>query len=304
MPHEDIRRQDARIFTRGLVSFRSVICAGMGAFFANGWIMSMQAAGITPWTQLPLILSVLSFLGIPFFAYRHWQNKKFMQRRFAQLWENVVDRRIRLEEALTALRRTNRTEFHDLPRNARRVSEDIYAALRRADLVMKEIMTSEHRSGSPGAPNLNRQVTDPQSQTLYQVAERNLVEYRLQYRSVLGGVERAEAQAVAFITTLDTLRIRALRHRLGARLDDTELEEFLGAIKEAKLQFDAIDQALDELERGVNLATFGTAENPNDIMAREFPADLADPDLRDQLGKTPPPIPPDARRNDQTEERQ
>ncbi len=301
MPHEDIRRQDARIFTRGLVSFRSVICAGMGVFFANGWLMSTQAAGITTWTQLPLLISVLSFVGIPYFAYRYWQSKKFMHRRFAQLWENVVDRRIRLEEALTALRRTNRTEFSDLPRNARRVSEDIYAALRRADLVMKEIMTSEHRSGSPGAPNLNRQVTDPQSQTLYQVAERNLVEYRLQYRSVLGGVERAEAQAVAFITTMDTLRIRALRHRLGARLDETELEEFLGAIKEAKLQFDAIDQALDELERGVNLATFGTAENPNDIMAREFPVDVNE-NPRDELAKSPPPIPPDARRSDQNQE--
>jgi hypothetical protein len=301
MPHEDIRRQDARIFTRGLVSFRSVICAGMGAFFANGWLLSTQAAGITTWTQLPLLLSVLSFVGIPYFAYRHWQNKKFMHRRFAQLWENVVDRRIRLEEALTALRRTNRTEFSDLPRNARRVSEDIYAALRRADLVMKEIMTSEHRAGSPGAPNLNRQVTDPQSQTLYQVAERNLVEYRLQYRSVLGGVERAEAQAVAFITTMDTLRIRALRHRLGSRLDETELEEFLGAIKEAKLQFDAIDQALDELERGVNLATFGTAENPNDIMAREFPVDTNE-NPREELAKSPPPIPPDARRTDQNQE--
>lgn len=302
MPHEDIRRQDARIFTRGLVSFPAVVCAGLGVFFANGWLLGTQAAGLSPGTLIPLLLSVLSFVGVPYFAYRHWQSKKFMQRRFAQLWENVVDRRIRLEEALTALRRTNRTEFSDMPRNARRVSEDIYAALRRADLVMKEIMTSEHRAGSLGAPSLNRQVTDPQSQTLYQVAERNLVEYRLQYRSVLGGVERAEAQAVAFITTMDTLRIRALRHRLGARLDETELEEFLGAIKEAKLQFDAIDQALDELERGVNLATFGTAENPNEILERELFGD-GETDPREHLAKSPPPIPPDARRTDHNKER-
>jgi hypothetical protein len=61
-------------------------------------------------------------------------------------------------------------------------------------------------------------------------------------------VERTEAQAAVFVTTLDTLRMKMLGHRVSGSANGLSNNEFLSALGEAKLQLEAIDKALDELE--------------------------------------------------------
>lgn len=64
----------------------------------------------------------------------------------------------------------------------------------------------------------------------------------------MAGVQRAEAQCAVFMTTLDTLRMQLIGHRLAARTPEMSSREFLEAMGEAKLQLQAIDQALEELD--------------------------------------------------------
>ena len=50
------------------------------------------------------------------------------------------------------------------------------------------------------------------------------------------------------MTTVDALRMKLLGYRLAGKSPEAPHHEFLTAIAEAKLQFQAIDRALDELD--------------------------------------------------------
>ncbi|MEJ5171286.1 MAG: hypothetical protein WHU10_09880, partial [Fimbriimonadales bacterium] len=90
--------------------------------------------------------------------------------------------------------------------------------------------------------------TDPQAKELYRIADRNIAEYRKLYDAVMAGVSRTEAQAAVFMTTLDTLRVKMLGYRLVDKSPEVPSQDFLEALGEARLQLDAIDKALEELD--------------------------------------------------------
>jgi hypothetical protein len=85
---------------------------------------------------------------------------------------------------------------------------------------------------------------------LYQLADRNIAEYRGHFAAVMAGVQRTEAQSAVFMTTLDSLRMKLIGYRLVGRSPEMANQEFLESIAEARAQLQAIDTALDELELG------------------------------------------------------
>ena len=89
---------------------------------------------------------------------------------------------------------------------------------------------------------------DKQAQELYRIADKNIAEYRQHYIGVMAGVERTEAQAAVFTTTLDTLRMKMLSYRLVGKETESPTQDFLAALTEARMQLESIDKALDELE--------------------------------------------------------
>jgi hypothetical protein len=106
----------------------------------------------------------------------------------------------------------------------------------------------------------------------------------------MGGVERTEAQAAVFTTTLDTLRMRMLGHRLAGRSPELAHTEFLQAMTEARMQLDSIDKALDELE----LTPFpGDGEKWMESLKSAAEMELDS----EPLERTPPPIPDSLRQH-------
>jgi hypothetical protein len=127
------------------------------------------------------------------------------------------------------------------------VAESIYAALRRADMINDEVFKTEmgvlHRPPSWDAGGNDAQATE-----LYRVADRNIAEYKQHFAAVMSGVQRAEAQCAVYMTTVDTLRMKMIGYRLVGKQPDLSSQDFLTAMSEAKLQLQAIDQALEELD--------------------------------------------------------
>ena len=180
-------------------------------------------------------------------AYSTSLKKRFVNRKFQLLWDTCKDRLERFHDAMAESSKSGVPELQDLPKSVDRIGETLYVALRRADIVMDEVATSEgwlmatRSGGGPLSP-------DQKAQELYRLADKNIAEYRQNYKGVMAGVERTEAQAAVFTTTLDTLRMRMLGHRLVSAGPEVEHTEFLQAMTEAKMQLDSIDKALDELE--------------------------------------------------------
>jgi len=180
-------------------------------------------------------------------AYRQSVRARFHNPRLSNLWSEAKDRYERFDELLRKMSRERIADLKEMPRTIHATALTLYAALRRADMVQREVEKSE-----AGLLDHARQVRDlprdPQTQELYRLADRNVAEYRQGLKAVMAGVRRTEAQAAVFISTLDTLRMRMLGHRLIGRSPEAPNLEFLEALQEAKMQLDAIDKALEELE--------------------------------------------------------
>jgi hypothetical protein len=180
-------------------------------------------------------------------ARREAIEKRFRSPRHRSLWQGAEDRMKQFEAGLKKLRKERVADLQDLATNLRATAEALYYALRRADLLLDEIQGSEavvHRR----PPSIPLDSSDPQAQELYRIADRNIAEYRQRLATVMAGVQRTEAQAAVFSTTLDTLRVRMLGHRIVGRVQEAHQEDFLYALTEAKMQLSAIDQALEEIE--------------------------------------------------------
>jgi hypothetical protein len=237
-PMEDIRRQDRKIFLRELVRFSRVFL-WLGLAVLGYYVLS----GLHAWIGLvavPLIAWVVT-------AYLDSIPRRFINRRFLLLWESCKDRLDRFEEALKQTKRHKIAEFEEMPKTIHAVAESLYCALRRADTVFQEVTRSEGWLPNQPTPPPARP-TDAQAQELYRIADKNIAEYRQHYHAVMGGVQRAEAQAAVFTTTLDTLRLKMLGYRLTGKKLELSSQDFLESLAEAKMQLEAIDKALDELE--------------------------------------------------------
>ena len=269
----DITRRDRKVFRRELFRpgrvFWSIVVVTMVAMF--GFVMPSP------------IIGAVALVWLVYSAYSTSLKKRFVNRKFQLLWDACKDRLERFHDAMAESSKRGVPELLDLPKSVEGVGKTLYIALRRADIVMDEVTSSEgwlmatQQHGGPLSP-------DQRAQELYRLADKNIAEYRQNYQNVMAGVERTEAQAAVFTTTLDTLRMRMLGHRLTTLGPEMEHTEFMQAMTEAKMQLDSIDKALDELE----LTPFPGIEQAI-VEGR-----MADVDETPPIADSPPPIPDDA----------
>lgn len=236
---DEIRRQDLRAFLRELFRFTRMVL-----WFGLAFLAYKILGGLKLWEGFAVVPLLAWFAT----AYLDSIPRRFINRRFLLLWESCKDRLDRFNEALSHNRRQKIAEFEEMPKTIESVSHSLYLALRRADMMFQEITRSEGwLAGQPHQPP-PIQSQDAQAQELYRIADKNIAEYRQHFSAVMAGVQRAEAQAAVFTTTLDTLRMKMLGYRLSGRKPELSSLEFLESLTEAKMQLEAIDKALEELE--------------------------------------------------------
>jgi hypothetical protein len=233
----DIEKRDRRLLLRELVR-----PAPLAAAILLGWFF----LAVLPFPQVLSVWLILSG-AVAVLAMSRARKKRFRHSRFRALWEACEDRNSRLKEALNRLAKSGSAEFTELPKTVDGVKNNLYVALRRADELLHELTESEGAFlSAPGAvipPPL-----DPQAKELFRVANLNNQEYRQRLREVMGMIERAEAQAAVYTSALDALRVKLLGMRLGPASNEESSRRFLETMTEARMQLDAIDKALDELE--------------------------------------------------------
>jgi anion-transporting ArsA/GET3 family ATPase len=197
-----------------------------------------------PWTVAGLVAPLIVHTVA---AWNRSVRSRWQSKRYEAIWNSVNDRLERFEDVLSKLKKSRIADLQEMPRTIRAVADSVYAALRRADLVSSEVHETE--KGLLHQPPVWQSASfDAQATELYRVADKNIAEYRQQYAAVMAGVQRAEAQAAVFMTTLDSLRMKMIGYRLVGRSPDLSSEEFLASMAEAKLQLQAIDHALEELD--------------------------------------------------------
>lgn len=241
MLSEEIRKADQRIFWRAFLRPNRIvlhllfllICGSIAASIGNPGILILGF----------IFSSVIHTIRADVAAKR----KRFINSRFMSLWNGCRERFESFEQGIQKLKRADIAQFQELPDTVRELAMTIYNALRRADILFEEVLQSEGVDRiRPGVPMFKP--TDPQAQELYRIAERNLGEYRGHYNELMAGIQRTEAQATVFMTTLDNLRVKMLGYRLIGKNPSLSSEEFLSVLAEARAQLSAIDRALDELD--------------------------------------------------------
>lgn len=240
---DDLRRHDAQRLVREIVApGRLLVSFGvaLGLF-----MVFVQAQGRPAYALAGGLFLVLFHLGS---AMQSAERKKWSNARMAALWNGCQDRMIRFEEVLKRMRKDQVGDLSEMPQTIRQVSQSLYAALRRADIVAVEVAATEKNLGGP--PAWDAAARDPQSAELYRLADRNIAEYRGHFAAVMAGVQRTEAQSAVFMTTLDSLRMKLIGYRLVGRSPEMATHEFLEALAEARTQLQAIDTALEELDLG------------------------------------------------------
>ena len=182
-------------------------------------------------------------------AYTKSLGLRFINPRYREMWHGCQDRLARFNVVLKRLRKDQVADLREMPATIERIGKSLYVALRKADFISNEVLKTEKDMLS-APPAWHAAPTDPQSKELYRIADKNIAEYRQQYAGVMAGVERAEAQSAVYMTTLDTLRMKMLGYRLVGKSPEMPPQDFLEALAEAKLQLQAIDHALEELDLG------------------------------------------------------
>lgn len=243
---DDIRRRDLEVFATEAASIQRLAVVAIVAL----------AAVLLVSSRIGVAFAVLGIVAIPIALAGHgWASwtasieRRFHSKHLAALWAGCEDRLKRFNDVLKKAKSTAVGDLQEMPRKIEEVSRAVYRALRKADIVAFEISKSE--SGLPPLPGPSQVASDAQSKELFQVADRNIAEYRIGMQAVMAGVQRSEAQAAVFMTTLDTLRMKVLGYRLVGQSPELPSHEFLAAIAEAKLQLESIDKALDELDLSV-----------------------------------------------------
>ena len=251
---DDIKRQDRKILLTEMIQPWRLL---FGVGFALLGLLQFFATGHGPFLVVFTVATVL-------YAVTCWnaaERRKFSNKRLESLWGGCRDRHTRFEEVLKKMTREQIADLQEMPATIHKVAINLYAALRRADVILSEVSTSE--KGLYNQPPVwTAAPDDPQSKELYRLADRNIAEYRAQFAGVLAGVQRTEAQSAVFMTTLDSLRMKMLGYRLVGRSPEMNSNEFLSALAEARAQLHSIDQALDELDLGHYPKTISSVPPP------------------------------------------
>lgn len=265
---DDIRRQDLKVFLREFLSLPRMLVI-LCFIVLVGAIFRLDEGN--PYSYLRAIpVWALIVGGSALYAYNTSLQKRFQNRRYEALWRGCQDRLARFNEVLKRLRKDQIADLREMPETVRRIAETLYIALRRADMISTEVLKTE-RNLYAAPPAWSAAPTDPQSKELYRIADKNIAEYRHHYAGVMAGVERAEAQSAVFMTTLDTLRMKMLGYRLVGRSPEMPSKDFLEALAEAKLQLQAIDTALEELDLGVYPKTIAVLPpTPQETQAQNY----------------------------------
>jgi hypothetical protein len=236
---EEIRRADKKLLLQELLKAnRLVLLVGYLVAAGTSWLVS-------PWVTVGLWITGLIVWGIT--SYNAAQLKKFRGRHFELLYQGCTDRLFRFEEVLKKLRKEQIVDLNEMPDTIRAVYQSLYVALRKADMISHEVSHSEQGIAHM-QPIWNASPNDPQAAELFRIADKNLAEYRTNYQGVMAGVQRTEAQAAVFMTTLDAIRMKLIGYRLVGKSPEVTSRDFLTSVAEAKLQLEAIDKALDELD--------------------------------------------------------
>ncbi len=239
---DDVQRQDLRLFLRETVSAGRILLIFGGGFLL--WNFPLFSPGVSPAKLITIGFLVLATVAN---AYTTSIRKRFLNKRYEALWTGCKDRLVRFHEVRNKMRREQVADLLEVPKTIDRTAESIYYALRRADLISNEVHASE--KGLYNVPPVwSPPTTDPQSNELYRIADKNIAEYRQGFAGVMAGVQRTEAQSAVFMTTVDTLRMKMLGYRLVGKSPELSSHDFLEALTEAKLQLASIDHALEELE--------------------------------------------------------
>ncbi|MCW5943113.1 MAG: hypothetical protein KIS66_12835 [Fimbriimonadaceae bacterium] len=286
---DDIERQDRRLFLQEAIQFWRV-------FFLGGPLAALVffASPHDPLFAALLGGPLLAWWAVG--AYQDSVKRRFSSKRLEGLWKEC-ENRLRLFDAVRQkMRKEQFADLQEMPKTVHRVGQGLYAALRRADLIAKDVQSTE-RELHARPPVWHSSSKDSQTQELYQLADRNIAEYRQHFQGVMAGVQRTEAQAAVFITTVDTLRMKLIGYRFAGKGPEMSHREFLSALSEAKLQLHAIDHALEELDFSTPLDPPVQVE-PDVARASTFttPAPIPPDDQTVRLNDGPPPPPPDARR--------
>jgi hypothetical protein len=242
---DDVSRQDRRLFVRELLRPARVFLSGLATLTVLG-----PFGGLADWFWgWNWYLAILALIGIAHTAaaFNASLGKRFHQKRYEALWNGCQERLKLFDEVLAKMRRDRVADLQEMPKTIRRVSHQLYLALRRADMVSHEVHQTErglyHQPPAWSAPTHDAQATE-----LYRLADKNIAEYRQQFAGVMAGVQRTEGQCAVFMTTVDSLRMKMIGYRLVGKSPELSSQDFLEAMQEAKLQLAAIDKALDELE--------------------------------------------------------
>jgi hypothetical protein len=245
---DDIRRQDMQLFLKELLSPGRLLASFfIGLFFFLFWKAMSPFEGGIPMRAIMSWVAIVA--GHASISWSSSVKRRFLNKRFQALWSGCQDRLTRFEEVLKKLRKEQVAELNEMPRTIRRVADSLYHALRRSDIIAHEVHSSE--AGLYGGPTVwHAPSHDPQSKELYRIADKNIAEYKQRFEAVMAGVQRTEAQSAVYMTTLDTLRMKMLGYRLVGKSPELSSHDFLDALTEAKMQLNAIDTALEELELG------------------------------------------------------
>lgn len=241
MLSEEIRKADQRIFWREFLRSSRIVLQLL--FLLVAWPICLGLGG-----SVSFLIAIIFGLSVQaVLANAAAKRKRFINARFSALWNGCRERFESFEDGMNKLRKAEIAQFQELPDTVSNLAMTIYNALRRADILFEEVLQSEGVDRvRPGLPMFKP--TDPQAQELYRIAEKNLGEYRSHYNELMAGIQRTEAQATVFMTTMDNLRVKMLGYRLIGKNPSMNSEEFLSVLAEARAQLSAIDQALDELD--------------------------------------------------------
>ncbi len=237
---DDIQKRDRELFAREALNLLSILRYLI--------VLVISAVFFGSYVFLGGAVAALGVGFIVFTAYQRSRTKRFTHPKFAKLWEICQERYVRLLRNLQKSKGERGIELQELQLAIERIMPEIYRSLRRADFVLSEIEASE-KGASPSVAILVNKPTDPQARELYRVANQNVSEYSRYFQATMSGIERVEAQVHVFNSTLDTLRIRLLNSLLAGRPAEIDNREFLNIVAEAKMQFAAIDRALEEIEQ-------------------------------------------------------
>lgn len=259
---DEIKRQDQRLFRKELLRPGRLI-----------FLLPIFVGLYSTLRGSELIWGLLGIAGLAAYAWTAWQDsikRRFISSNFAMRWGGCEDRLEKFEQVLKKLRKEQIADLKEMPNTIRSVGQSVYHALRKADIVMHEIGQTE-LGGQAASPAWTPVTSDPQSQALYRLADKNIAEYRAELAAVMAGVHRAEAQSAVFMTTLDSLRMKMVGYRLVGRRPELPSQDFLEALAEARLQLQSIDTALDELELGHyprQISVTGPPPMPSDVVRR------------------------------------